>query len=221
MTRSVVLDARERQALLERYRKAPDPDVRFRSHILLLLADGRPWEEAVALLFCSSRTIDRWVNRLRAEGVEAVVGRKPGRPFRFASRWAALAVAWVASSSLREFGFLRSPWCCEAVAILMRRRHGLVVGRETVRLWLRRGGMVYRRPRPVLKPADEARESRLDELRALLAELPHDETPCSRTRSTSTPIPRSAPCGRPEDARPGSRCRGTTRSASLDFSPWN
>jgi transposase len=176
MTRSVILDAQQRRALLERYRRDPDPNVRFRSHILLLLADGRTWEEVAALLFCSSRTIDRWVKRFRAEGVEAVTGRKPGRPFRFASRWAALAVAWVASFSPREFGFLRSRWCCEAVSIVMRQRHGVAVSRETIRLWLRRGGLVYRRPRPVLKLTDEARESKLADLRKLLAELPDDET---------------------------------------------
>ena len=45
MTRSVTLDARQRQALLDRYRQDPDPGVRFRAHILLLLADGHTWEE--------------------------------------------------------------------------------------------------------------------------------------------------------------------------------
>jgi hypothetical protein len=34
MTRSVVLDAQQRQVLLDRYRKDHDPEVRFRAHIL-------------------------------------------------------------------------------------------------------------------------------------------------------------------------------------------
>ena len=85
MTRSVTLDPRQRQALLDRYRKDPDPEVRFRSHILLLLADGHTWATVATLLFCSSRTIDRWVKRFHAEGVEGLAGHKPGRPFRFAA----------------------------------------------------------------------------------------------------------------------------------------
>ena len=32
MTRSVVLDAQQRQTLLDRYRKDHDPEVRFRPH---------------------------------------------------------------------------------------------------------------------------------------------------------------------------------------------
>ena len=60
--------------------------------------------------------------------------------------------------------------------MLMRQVHRVEVGRETVRLWLRRGGLVYRRPRPVLGPTDEHREARLAALRKLLAELPDGET---------------------------------------------
>ncbi len=52
MTQSVTLDARQRQALLDRYRKDRDPDVRFRAHILLLLADGHTWATVCTLLFC-------------------------------------------------------------------------------------------------------------------------------------------------------------------------
>jgi len=176
MNRSVALNARQRQALLDRYRKDPDPEARFRAHILLLLDAGHTWEDVVALLFCSSRTIDRWVKRFHREGVEAVAGHKPGRPFRFGPGWLALAVAWVTTKAPRDFGFLRSRWCCELVVVLMLRTHDLSVSPETVRRWLHRGGLVYRRPRPVLKPDAEERRTRLAELRQVLAELPDDET---------------------------------------------
>jgi transposase len=176
MKRSVILDVRQHRALLNRYRKDSDPEARFRAHILLLLDAGHTWEDVSATLFCSSRTIDRWVKRFDREGVEAVAGHKPGRPFRFGAGWLALAVAWITTQSPREFGFARSRWCCEVIALLMLRVHDLQVSRETVRRWLHRGGLVYRRPRPVLKPDEEERRTRLAELRQLLAELPDDET---------------------------------------------
>src|SRR5512143_1700186 len=142
MTRSVTLEPRQRQALLDRYRKDSDPEGRFRAHILLLLADGHTWATVAMLLFCSSRTIDRWVKRFEAEGVEGLAGHKPGRPFRFATDWVAVIVGWVTGSSPRLFGFLRSRWCCEAVALLMLRDHGVEVSRETVRRGLHTGGLV-------------------------------------------------------------------------------
>src|SRR4051795_5760427 len=176
MTRSVTLDARQRQALLDRYRKDKDPEVRFRSHLLLLLDDGYTWATVATLLFCSSRTIDRWVKRFHAEGVEGLSGHKAGRPFRFAAEWVAIVVGWVKSRKPRDFGFLRSRWCCEAVALLVLREHDGEASRETVRRWLHRGGLVYRRPRPTLGPTDEEREAKLDKLREVLAGLPEDET---------------------------------------------
>src|SRR5919112_3387005 len=161
MTRSIDLSPAQRSSLLDRYRKDPDPDVRFRSHILLLLADGHTWATVASLLFCSSRTIDRWVKRFHAEGVEGLAGHKPGRPFRLATDWVAVVVDWVTTKSPRDFGFLRSRWCCEAVAILMLELHQVEVSRQTVRRWLHRGNLVYRRPRPVLKPTDSERQTKL------------------------------------------------------------
>ena len=86
MTRSVTLNARQRQALLNRYRKDPDPEVRFCAHILLLLADGYTWATVAALSFCSSRTIDRWVKRFHDEGVEAVTGAQARPPLSLRRR---------------------------------------------------------------------------------------------------------------------------------------
>ena len=176
MTCSVTLDARQRQALLDRYRKDPDPEVRFRAHILLLLADGHSWSIVATFLFCSSRTIDRWVKRFHQEGVEAVAGHKPGRPCRFGAAWVAVVINLVSSKVPRNFGFLRSRWCCEVVALLMLRCYRLDVSRETIRRWLHQGGMVDRRPRPTVKPDEQERRVKLAELRQLVAGLPENET---------------------------------------------
>ncbi len=176
MKRGLDLTPDQRSRLLDLYRGSPEPDVRFRSHILLLVGDGHTWLTVATLLYCSSRTIDRWVKRFHAEGVEAVAGHRPGRRPRLDASWAALAVEWVTKKTPRDFGFLRSRWCCEAVSALLHRLHRAQVGREAVRRWLRRADLVHRRPRPVLGPKDPERQERLDFLRELLAGLPADET---------------------------------------------
>src|SRR3974377_271025 len=62
---------------------------------------------------------------------------------------------WSVPKSRVAFVFLPSRGCCEVVALLMLRCYRLDVSRETIRRWLHKGGMVYRRPTPVVKP-DEA-----------------------------------------------------------------
>src|SRR3954471_17006995 len=170
------LTTKQRDELLTIYRKDPDPELRFRSHIILLLADGHAWDTIGAMPFCSSRTVDRWLKRFESEGVEGLTGRKRGRPFRLGLGWVALLVTWVTTKTPGDFGFLRSRWSCAVLALLLREREGVAARRETVRRLLRRGNLVYRRPRPVPPPNEEERQARLAELRALPEGLPADET---------------------------------------------
>jgi putative transposase len=164
-----------RQQLLDHYRRAADPDVRLRAHILLLLDTGHPWATVSAVLFCSVSTISRWKRRFEAEGVDAVLGRARGRRAGL-HIWATLVVRWVLTLSPTEFRFSRSRWSCEAIAVVLREDYRVGVGRETVRVWLRTAGLVWRRPRPTIRPKDPDRERKLRALRALLKGLPAGET---------------------------------------------
>jgi transposase len=176
MSAALSLTPEQRDELLTIYRTDPEPELRFRAHLLLLLDAGRPWADIQDALFCSSRTIDRWLKRFRAEGIAGLTGRKRGRPFRFGAGWIALVTTWVLTRSPRDFGFLRSRWTCETIALMLRWFHQLRVSRETVRRWLHKADLVYRRPRPIVGPTDPEYQQKLDALRTLLAELPADET---------------------------------------------
>jgi transposase len=140
------------------------------------LGDGHPWTTIVAVLYTSPATIARWKRRFDRGGVDVVFGRKRGRPRSVAHVWAALVVRWVLTLSPAEFRFARSRWSCEAVAVVLRDDYQVRVGRETVRLWLRSSGLVWRRPRPVIRPKDPDRKKQLQVLRALLRAVPADET---------------------------------------------
>src|SRR5581483_3264199 len=173
---SIHLAPADRQALMAHYRRSPDAEVRLRAHILLLLADGHPWATVSAVLFCSLDTISRWKGRFEAEGADAVFGRHRGRRRTGVHIWASLVVRWVLTLSPTQFRFARSRWSCEAAAVVLREDYQVRVGRETVRLWLRAAGLVWRRPRPVIRPKDPDREVKLRALRSLLRGLPPDET---------------------------------------------
>src|SRR5438105_1845564 len=151
---SIQLTADERNTLLDCYRSDPDPQLRLRAHIVLLLAAGYTWAVVTAVLFCSRRTIARWKGRFHAGRVEALLGRPRGAPARLGLRWVQVLVGWVTAQTPRAFGLLRSRWCCEALALLLGRLHGIAVSRETVRRHLHRADIVWRRPRPVLQRRD-------------------------------------------------------------------
>jgi putative transposase len=176
MSLSIVLSPAQRNTLLDYYRSHSDPAVRLRCHILLLLGDGHSWSLITTVLFCSSRTIDRWQKRFQSGGVSAVLGQRRGAPRRYGQYWVMLVVHWFTTLSPRVFGFLRSRWTCALAALLLREHHRLDVSQETVRRWLHQAELVWRRPRPILKRRDPRRTAILEGLRVLLRELPEDET---------------------------------------------
>jgi len=176
MKSTISLTAEERKTLLDYLRKSAEPELRLRAHIVLLLAEGYTWALICAVLFCSSRTVGRWKGRFEQGGVESLLGLPKGPGRFFGSRWAELALHWLTKQTPRAFGFLRSRWNCALIALLLWRDYHIKVGRETVRRWLHQEGVVWRRPRPVLKRKDPRREEILQGLRKLLLELPDDET---------------------------------------------
>jgi len=194
MDGSIQLRSEERRSLLLEVRRGTDPQQRLRAHVLLLLADGWTWNVIVAVLFTSTSTINRWRRRFHKERLAALQAIEPRRS-RLGGFWIALLIRCVTLQTPLDFGFLRSRWSCDTVVVLLREDHGVQVGRETVRRWLHQENRVWRRPRPVLGPKDPQRAAKLRKIKALLGELPADEIAVSRTKWTSTPTRRSAPCG--------------------------
>lgn len=130
----------------------------------------------MAVLFTSPTTIARWKRRFDRGGVDEILGRPRGRRLSGVHAWAAVVIRWVLTFSPTDFRFARSRWSCEAVAVVLREDYRVRVGRETIRLWLRAEGLVWRRPRPTIRPKDPDREEKLAALRALLKQLPDGET---------------------------------------------
>jgi putative transposase len=176
MYSTILLTSDERNMLLDTYRADRDPQRRLRAHIVLLLAEGYTWATITAVLFCSSRTVARWKQRWVDDGIDALIGKPRGRVPRLGAHWVAVVVDWVTRWTPRAFGFWRSRWSCATVVLLVWQHYRVVVSAETVRRWLHRGQLVWRRPRPVLKRRDPQRDRKLQDLRQLLRDLPDDET---------------------------------------------
>jgi putative transposase len=175
MDKSIILRGGQRNALSHLYRQHPDSAVRLRAHIILLLADGYAWSLIIAVLFCSSATIARTQKAFVGGGVDALQARRRGRRKVLGSVFVTLVLEWVQHCCPRDFGFVRSRWCCGTLVLLLIESTSLQVSAETVRRWLHAGGMVWRRPRPVIGRKDPKWKQILAQLRQLLANLPAEE----------------------------------------------
>jgi transposase len=157
------------------YRRSPDPALRLRAHIILLLSEGYAWALITAVLFCSSATIATWKKRFEEGGVEGLHGQARGRRPRLSLAWAATAAGWVRHYCPGDFGFIRSRWCCATVVVLLMELHHVKVSVESVRRWLRESNLVWRRPRPVIGLKDPLYREKVAEIRLVLSRLPSNE----------------------------------------------
>src|SRR2546423_13185554 len=104
MDGSIVLGSSQRKRLLEIYRgkEATPAEVRLRAHVILLLAEQRPWALIAAMVFCSTATIARWKERFESGGVDALLEERRGRAATLLVGWAGLVASWVKAHTPRD-----------------------------------------------------------------------------------------------------------------------
>jgi putative transposase len=169
---TLTLRRADRQSCLDLFRTSSDHATRQRALILLLLSAGVSYAVLTEALGCSSATVARWAGRYRINGLAALTPRSnPTIP-----SWKVLVVSWVLTVQPQAFGLVRSRWSCAAVALVLEQGRQIQLGRESVRLALHAAGLVWRRPRPILRRTDPDPDTKLAALRRLLHGLPDNET---------------------------------------------
>ena len=117
MATSIDMTCAQGQALLEPYRKGAGSRVRWRAHIVLLLAQGYSWAVITNVLFCSTRTLTRWKSRGEIAGIGVVLGPTTPPAVGLGVWWREVVAYGVTPLNPRDFGLLRTPWCCRVIAV--------------------------------------------------------------------------------------------------------
>lgn len=74
----ITLDDKERAALERAYRHDKSHSFRQHCHLVLLKAEGRKSKEIAAIFGCHEKSVNDWLHRYQAEGIEGL-RIKPGR----------------------------------------------------------------------------------------------------------------------------------------------
>jgi putative transposase len=163
----------ERKTALELVHQGGDHRAARRAHVLLLLADGHTVRTIVAMLFCSFDLIASVRRDYKSRGLDAALGTE-----RVAKRmpgWWGWVLSWVLKRTPWDFGISRSRWSCESLAKVIRQKVGRQLGRESVRRILTELELVWRRPRPTIRPFDPEHDAKMREIQRLRATLPSDQ----------------------------------------------
>jgi transposase len=174
MTETLSLTTGQWKKLLRCYRSHPDPTVRSRAHIILLLGTGHSWVAVSDALFCSLRTISRWKQRFEDGGADALLGLPQGRQ----PRWSEEAEAILRKAlehAPDELGYLAVSWTVPLLREHIEKEWGQRPSDEQVRRELLRLNYVWKRPGLDLRGAKSPRvRRRLRLIRKKVRALPAD-----------------------------------------------
>ncbi len=141
---------------------------------ILLLHEGRTITDVHHLTGAARSTIGRWLRWYRDEGVGALEALPARRaPVLPVAKIVTLLVLLMQFSP-QDFGYQLSRWCTELLAIKINRLTGLNMAASTLRRWLPRMGIVWRRPVPTLRIKDQAYQEKMANIDAALAHCDAD-----------------------------------------------
>lgn len=172
MSSALTVKSAQRRALLDHYRHDPDPAVRQRAHIILMLTDGLPWATICTVLFCSSRTIARWQQRFQDEGVDGLLSRPCGAPTLWSDE-VKVSLREALEHSPDEWGYRAVNWTVFLLRDHIERRRGQRPSARLVLQHLHELDYVWKRPRHVLRESKSPRVlRRLRAIRKRVRDLP-------------------------------------------------
>jgi transposase len=189
MDGSIRLSAKERKVCLSTYRSARTAR---RALVLLLLDDEQSYRRIREGTLASPTLIAAVKRDFQSGGLDRVL-QAERREVSIAS-WLIIVMRWLLSFTPQDFGFFRSRWSCELLALLLWERESIRLSPETVRRGMHRMEFVWRRPRPVVGPRDPDHSQKLRQIQRLIARLPSDETVVFQDEVDVHLNPKIGPC---------------------------
>ncbi|ECY2674745.1 IS630 family transposase [Salmonella enterica] len=144
----------ERQLMRKEAQQTHDKNHARRLIAMLMLHQGMTITDVARLLCAARSSVGRWINWFTLHGVEGLKSLRPGRAPRWPVADILQLLPLLVQRSPKDFGWLRSRWSTELLALVINRLFDVTLHRSTLHRYLRQADMVWRRAAPTLKIKD-------------------------------------------------------------------
>ncbi|HAD2551562.1 TPA_asm: IS630 family transposase [Salmonella enterica subsp. enterica] len=144
----------ERQLMRKEAQQTHDKNHARRLIAMLMLHQGMTVTDVARLLCAARSSVGRWINWFTLHGVEGLKSLRPGRAPRWPVADILQLLPLLVQRSPKDFGWLRSRWSTEILALVINRLFDVTLHRSTLHRYLRQADMVWRRAAPTLKIKD-------------------------------------------------------------------
>ncbi len=144
----------ERQLMRKEAQQTHDKNHARRLIAMVMLHQGMTVTDVARLLCAARSSVGRWINWFTLHGVEGLKSLRPGRAPRWPVADILQLLPLLVQRSPKDFGWLRSRWSTELLALVINRLFDVTLHRSTLHRYLRQADMVWRRAAPTLKIKD-------------------------------------------------------------------
>ncbi len=167
----------ERRLMQKTIHKTKDKNHARRLTAMLMLHRGDTVSHVARTLCCARSSIGRWINWFTLSGAEGLKSLPSGRGRRWPFEHICALLRELVKHSPGDFGYQRSRWSTELLAIKIRDITGCPLHASTIRRWLPAAGLVWRRAAPTLRIRDPHKEEKMVAIHEALAKC-SAENPC-------------------------------------------
>lgn len=144
----------ERRSLLAFMNQAHSRPEYSRASLVLMKADGYTYEAVAERHGVCGKSVERWVHAYEAHGLDGLRAKPhPGRPSRYRGRRRERIVQ-LALKSPTLFGYLQQDWNLRLLAKHLTKEVGIEIGKSRLSEILHDAGIVYKRPKAVVRSPD-------------------------------------------------------------------
>lgn len=155
------IDRAERRRIHKAIQRTPDKGFARRLMAMLLLAQGKTIVAVSDATGAARSSIGRWINWYTDGGIDALKSQPSGRPNSLPVEQMCAVLLILIHASPQDFGFQRSRWSTELLAFQLNEVFKSCVAASTVRRWLPKMGVVWRRAAPTLRIKDPEKAEKL------------------------------------------------------------
>jgi len=151
----------ERRLMQKTIHKTRDKNHARRLTAMLMLHRGDRVSDVARTLCCARSSVGRWINWFTLSGVEGLKSLPAGRSRRWPYEHICALLRELVKRTPGDFGYQRSRWSTELLAIKINEITGCQLHAGTVRRWLPSAGLVWRRAAPTLHIRDPHKEEKM------------------------------------------------------------
>lgn len=160
----------ERRLMQKTIHKTRDKNHARRLMAILMLYRGDRVSDVARTLCCARSSVGRWINWFTLSGIEGLKSLPAGRSRRWPFEHICTLLRELIKHSPGDFGYQRSRWSTELLAIKIKDITGWALHAGTVRRWLPLAGLVWRRAAPTLRIRDPHKDEKMAAIHKALDE---------------------------------------------------